>query len=80
MVGLVLGQAAYPVLFGTFAGLAISFMVLRWVRSLLYQTPVMDPLAISGSVFLLLAVSGTAAMVPAYRAASVDPIRALRSE
>ncbi|OJV40260.1 MAG: hypothetical protein BGO25_03705 [Acidobacteriales bacterium 59-55] len=80
MVGLVLRQAAYPVLFGTAAGLAISFVVLRWVRSLLYQTPVMDPLAISGSVLLLLAVSATAAMIPAYRAASVDPMRALRSE
>jgi predicted permease len=80
MVGLVLRQAAYPVLFGTAAGLAISFVVLRWVRSLLYQTPVMDPLAIGGSVLLLIAISATAAMIPAYRAASVDPMRALRSE
>ena len=32
LVGLVLGQAAYPVLLGTGAGLVLAGMVLRWVR------------------------------------------------
>jgi ABC-type antimicrobial peptide transport system permease subunit len=80
LIRLVLHQAAYPVLLGTGAGLAIAGLVLRWVRSLLYQTPVMDPLAIGGSVMLLLATAAAAAIVPARRAASIDPIRALRTE
>jgi ABC-type antimicrobial peptide transport system permease subunit len=80
MVGLVLRQAAYPVLLGTGVGLAISFVVLRWMRSLLYQTSVIDPMAISGSVLLLLAASAAAAFIPARRAASVDPMQALRTE
>src|SRR6202008_3555020 len=41
LIRLVLGQAAWPVLLGAAAGLAVSVFALRWVRSLLYQTPVM---------------------------------------
>jgi predicted permease len=80
LVRLVLRQAAYSVLPGTVIGLALAFVALRWVRSLLYQTPVMDPLAIGGSVLLLLVAATIAAMVPARRAASIDPMRALRAE
>ena len=80
LIALVLRQAAYPVLLGTAAGLAMAFLSLRWVRSQLYQTPVIDPLAIGGSVLLLLAAAAIAAAVPARRAASIDPMRALRTE
>jgi putative ABC transport system permease protein len=80
LVWLVLWQAAYPILLGTGFGLAMAFIVLRWVRSLLYETPVMDPLAIGGSVLLLLVAAAMAAVVPARRAASIDPMRTLRSE
>ncbi|HTV06800.1 MAG TPA: ABC transporter permease [Acidobacteriaceae bacterium] len=80
LIRLMLRQAAYPVLLGTGVGLAMAVIVLRWVRSLLYQTPVMDPLAIGGSVLLLLAAAAIAAIIPARRAASTDPMRALRME
>jgi predicted permease len=80
LIGLVLLQAAYPVLLGTGVGLTMALIALRWVRSLLYQAPVMDPLAIGGSVLLLLAAAALAAIVPARRAASVDPMRALRTD
>jgi predicted permease len=78
LMQLVLCQAAYPVLLGSSVGLMLSFVALRWVRSLLYQTPVMDPLAIGGSLLAILAVAAVAAVVPAQRAASVDPVDALR--
>jgi predicted permease len=77
---LVLWQACYPVVGGILVGLGGSFVVTRWVRSLLYETQPADPLAISGSIVLLLAVATLAAMVPARRAASADPMKALRTE
>ncbi len=80
LIGLVLRQAAYPVLLGTGVGLTMAVIALRWVRSQLYQTPAADPLAVGGSVLLLLACAGIAAIVPARRAASTDPMRALRME
>jgi predicted permease len=80
LIGLVLRQAAYPVLLGTGLGLTMALIALRWVRSLLFQTPVMDPLAVGGSVLLLLLAATIAAIIPARRAASIDPVRALRAE
>jgi predicted permease len=80
LIALVLRQAAYPVLLGTALGLTMALMALRWVSGLLYQTPVMDPLALGGSVMLLLVAATIAAIVPARRAASTDPMRALRTE
>ncbi|MFZ0516769.1 MAG: ABC transporter permease [Acidobacteriaceae bacterium] len=80
LLKLVLRQAAYPVLLGAGMGLIMAFVALRWVRSLLYQTPIMDPLAIGGSVVLILAAATIAAIIPARRAASCDPMRALRME
>jgi ABC-type antimicrobial peptide transport system permease subunit len=60
--------------------LAFALVALRWVRSLLYQTPVMDPVAIGGSLLLLVAAAGVAAAVPALRMARVDPMKALRTD
>jgi predicted permease len=80
LMQLVLRQAAYPVLLGASVGLTVAFVALRWVRSLLYQTSALDPLAIGGSVVLLLCAAALAAVMPARRAASVDPSQALRNE
>ncbi|MGD0735309.1 MAG: ABC transporter permease [Terracidiphilus sp.] len=80
LVQLVLRQAAYPVLLGAGAGLTLALVSLRWVRSLLYETPVLDPWAIGGSLLLLLFAAALAAVVPARRAAAIDPMRALRTD
>ena len=63
LIGLVMRQAAQPVLLGTGAGLTMALIALRWVRSLLYQTPVMDPFAVGGSVLLLLVAAAIAAIM-----------------
>ncbi len=64
LIALVLRQAAYPVLLGTALGLTMALIALRWVRGLLYQTPVMDPLAVGGSVMLLLVAASDSSDCP----------------
>ena len=76
----VLRQAAYPVLLGTGVGLVVSLTALRWLRGVLYQAPAMDPVAEGGSVLAIFAVATLAALLPALRAASVDPVQALRNQ
>lgn len=80
LIRLVLRQAAHPVLIGCGAGLAFALLALPWVRSLLFETPLVDPLAIGGSLCLITAAAALAAFIPARRAASLDPMRALRIE
>jgi len=80
LTALVLRQAAWPVLTGAAAGLVLAFVAARWVRSLLYQTQPVDPVAIAGSLALLIGAATLAAVLPARRAARIDPIEVLRNE
>ena len=77
---LVLRQAAWPVLSGSVVGLVLAFVATRWLRSLLYEARVVDPLAILGSLFLLGIAAVLAAILPARRAAGVDPVEVLRAQ
>jgi len=73
-------EAGAPVFAGVIAGLAASILAGRAIEKLLFGIRAVDPpviLMVTG-LFLLAAVA--AAFVPARRAASVDPMQALRSE
>ena len=80
LIFLVLRQAALPVVAGAGVGLVLAFVAARWVCSLLYETQTADPLAIAGSLVLLLAAAALAAILPARKASSVDPIQVLRAQ
>lgn len=80
LMQLVMRQAAIPVAGGILAGLALASVAMRWVGSLLYETKAGDPTVIIASTALLLVAAFLAALLPARRAASVDPMRALRTE
>ncbi|WP_260740030.1 ABC transporter permease [Tunturiibacter lichenicola] len=80
LMRLVLRQAAVPVVGGILAGLALALMVTRWIQTLLYETRAIDPAAITVTIALLLTAALLAALLPARRAASVDPIKTLKME
>ena len=80
MYSLTFGEAAMPVFAGLVAGLIAGTVAARLVQHLLYGVGAVDP-SVSAAVaalFLLSAIVG--AFIPARRAASVDPIEALRTE
>jgi ABC-type antimicrobial peptide transport system permease subunit len=52
----------------------------RWIASLLYETKAGDPAVIVVSTAVLLVAAFLAALLPARRAAAVDPMQALRTE
>jgi putative ABC transport system permease protein len=68
----------------TLAGVAIgligALLATRLLASLLYEVSATDPLAFCVPAALLIVVTLLAAYLPARRAASIDPMRALRAE
>jgi putative ABC transport system permease protein len=77
---LILRDGMQPALIGLALGLVASAGVTRWIQSLLYQTHPLDPEIFSLVALTLVAVAGAACFIPAWRAAQIDPIAALRTE
>ncbi len=75
---LVLRQAAAMVLVGLATGLLCAWPAGRAVKTFLFGVTPLDPLILAALALLLVCALGAA--VPAVRAASVDPVIALRSE
>jgi ABC-type antimicrobial peptide transport system permease subunit len=80
LLGLVLGQGMSLVALGLLIGLASSIGVGQLLRGLMHEVGPADPVAFAAMSGLLLFVAAAATLVPARRAARIDPIRALRSE
>jgi predicted permease len=77
---LVLGQGLTLAAIGTGIGLIASLMVVRLMSSMLYGVTPTDPMAFAGSASLVILVALAACWIPARRAASIDPMQALRTE
>ena len=65
---------------GVAGGLIASIGLTHFLKSLLYGVKPLDSATIAGAVLVLLCCSALAALIPAQRAASIDPMRALRAE
>jgi ABC-type antimicrobial peptide transport system permease subunit len=65
---------------GIAAGVAAAFFLTRLMEGLLFGVAPRDPLTFAGVSALLLAIAAMASLVPALRAAGVDPLEALRSD
>lgn len=76
----VLGESVRLVAVGGAAGLALSFGATRILGSLLFGVEPGDPLTLAAAAGLLTLVGLLAAWLPARRAASVDPTRALNGD
>ncbi len=77
---LVARQGGGPILGGLALGLGTTFGIANWMASLLYEIRPADPRVLGGIVLLLGCVAAAAIMLPARRAAQVDPAIALRNE
>jgi len=65
---------------GLAVGVPIALVCVRFVKSQLYNVGGYDPTVLVLSLLVLVASSAIASLIPAIRAASIDPVKALRTE
>jgi putative ABC transport system permease protein len=79
IVALVLRQALWTVGAGLAIGLAAAFMCGRLLSAFLYGVSSRDTLTFAAVAIVIVAVAALACLIPAMRAAKMDPLTALRT-
>ena len=77
---LVVGQGLMLTLVGIALGIGGAFVLTRWLESLLFGVKATDPFTFTSVPVVLLVIALLSCLIPARRAAKVDPLVALRSE
>ena len=80
VVGLVIRQGMAPVGAGLVLGLAAAFAGTRYLASLLFGVEARDPVSFAGATAFLVCIALLATLLPAWRAARIDPMIALRQD
>jgi predicted permease len=80
VVLMVFRENAWVAVGGSLAGLAAALMASRVLESFLYGISVRDPWVMGGSVAALILIASAASLLPAMRAARIEPMVALRTE
>ena len=80
VVRLVLLDMAKVALMGIAVALPVAVLMARWLRSQLFEVQPFDPATLIGCVLMTAVMVIAAAALPARRAASVEPTKALRTE
>jgi putative ABC transport system permease protein len=80
VVAMVIRQGMAVALIGTLVGLAVGVAAARVMSGLLYEVSPSDPYIFAAASLVLLLVGFAASLGPALRAASVQPLIALRRE
>lgn len=80
VVGMVVADGLKPTCIGAVLGVVGALALGRLMSNLIYGVAASDPLTIAAVTLLLGLVALFASIIPAYRAARIDPSRALRQE
>ncbi|MGD0736147.1 MAG: ABC transporter permease [Terracidiphilus sp.] len=80
VVSMVLRGALWQILIGLALGIPAALYCGHLMKSLLYNVSTYDPLALAGATLVLGLCATVAGFIPARRAASIEPMKALRTE
>jgi predicted permease len=80
VLAMVFRGALWQVLIGLGIGIPAALITGRLMASQLYGVGSYDPLALAGATLVLGLCASAASLIPARRAASIDPMQALRTE
>jgi predicted permease len=79
VLGMVMGQALRLTLIGVAVGLVAASALTEVLESFLFEVSATDPATFAGMAALFVIVAILAALIPAWRAARIDPMNALRA-
>jgi ABC-type antimicrobial peptide transport system permease subunit len=80
VLAMVMRESFWMLAAGLAVGIPLALFAARPLKSMLYQLSPFDPVSFALAVAAMIAVSGCASWLPARRAASIEPMQALRSE
>jgi ABC-type antimicrobial peptide transport system permease subunit len=80
IIRMILSETLYVVIIGIAVGVPSAMLFTRLLKSQLYQLSPHDFATMIGAVAVLLAVTFAAGLIPAKRAAAIDPAVALRHD
>jgi predicted permease len=80
VVRLIVGGTARPIVVGAAVGLLGASFLTNLLAGMLYGVQPLDPISFIGGMMILTTVAGLASVIPARRAASINPVDALRAE
>jgi putative ABC transport system permease protein len=80
LLAFVMQHGVVLVIAGTLLGLVGAITLTRWMGSMLYSVTPLDPITFIFASVVLASTTILASLYPAWRAASTDPIRALRQD
>jgi macrolide transport system ATP-binding/permease protein len=80
VVALVMRGAMMQTLLGLAIGIPVALVCVRFVKAQLYEITSADGSVMAGAIVTLAVAACVAGLIPARRAATIDPMRALRVE
>jgi ABC-type antimicrobial peptide transport system permease subunit len=80
VIGMILRGAAIQAGLGLAIGIPVAVLCVRFVKAQLYEINGADASVLATAIFALAAAACVAGILPARRAASIDPVKALRMD
>jgi predicted permease len=80
VIGMVIRGAVLQAVAGLAIGIPVAIFCVRYVKSQLYEITSVNPSVMVIAIGVLVLTAAIAGIIPARRAASIDPVRALRIE
>jgi macrolide transport system ATP-binding/permease protein len=80
VIAMVMRGALVQAAIGLAIGVPTAMLCVRFVKSQLYDVAHVDTVVMAGAVSVLVVTACVAGLIPARRAASIDPVKALRVE
>jgi ABC-type antimicrobial peptide transport system permease subunit len=80
ILAMVMRESLWILLAGLLVGLPLTYFAIRPLKAMLYQMSPFDPVSFAIAIAAMVLVATCAALLPARRAARMEPMQALRTE